>query len=256
VVLMQNKFPGSGKNAIEFARQMAKSHSVEVLGWNDTPGKEYVFLSGDGDRLQAFQNSMHDAGWYIWPPDPGEEGFFLGVSLYPPTSDPKKNSSPGISEDTRDLADVPTGAEFRYSGANSTLVNNVVVLSIFPILFIWANKTIGHGWTQAFRLELSAATIIVAVALLLPLHWIAVYADDSRLVIRNGTFRRKIEIALGDIKRATHYVQRDHSIWRTRFAGINLKSGNALDIFLPARKQRELVAYLSARIRTSSRSGS
>jgi hypothetical protein len=36
----------SGKARIEHVRRLAKEHGVELLGWNDKPGKEFVTLMG------------------------------------------------------------------------------------------------------------------------------------------------------------------------------------------------------------------
>ncbi len=38
----------NGKERIESARRLAKTCDLDVLGWNDRPGEEFLSLKGDG----------------------------------------------------------------------------------------------------------------------------------------------------------------------------------------------------------------
>lgn len=133
----------SGKTAIEFAKTVAKSRGVEVLGWNDDPGKEFVTLSGAGDRLQTFQEEMKAEGWYIWQADPENEGHFLDIALYPPPAEsPLKERSDVVVDDAENSA-LPAGLVFHYSGLTGYFLRALGVFSILPVMIVWK---IGGRW--------------------------------------------------------------------------------------------------------------
>jgi hypothetical protein len=239
----------SGKVAIAFAKAVAKSHGVEVLGWNDDPGKEFVFLSGAGEKLQAYQEEMKSEGWYIWPPEPENEGFFLDIALYPPPAKSTDGKTPDVVVDDEDNSALPAGMDFHYAGLAAYPIRNIVVYSILPVTFLWVSRWTAHSWPVATKIVVSLIVIALTAICLLAFQFIAVDADRSNLTVRSGLRRRETHIAMSEIRKANVFRERDGTIHTTRYIGINLKSGKAFQISLPRQKQRELIALLRACIR-------
>src|ERR1041384_6241793 len=124
-----------GKERIESAKKLAKAHGVEVLGWNDKAGKEFISLSGDGDRLEAVQKELEKAGWLAWPVDEGAEGCFMDFGMYPPPADLPKNQS-GITADDTPEESIAIGSDYKYRGPDGLFLHNVLAFGV-PLLLIW-----------------------------------------------------------------------------------------------------------------------
>jgi hypothetical protein len=127
------------------------------------------------------------------------------------------------------------------------------VLSLLPVLVLWASRGIPAAWDVLFKIELSILVLLVSAGLLLPFHWISVVSDGRTLAIRRFPFRTPREVPLADIKRIKIFAQKDRRGSKTRFVGINLNSGPAFDLFLPKRAGAELVAFVNGKMRAAPR---
>ena len=238
----------TGKERIKIAKQLAKKHGVDVLGWNDKPGKEFISVNGDGDKLQCLKKEMEQGGWYNWPVDEAQEGYFMDFGMYPPTAASQTKNN-GVDDESE--ISTYSGADFRYSGPTTLFFCNLLILLAIPLLIILPSlKTIiAHGFI--LKTASIALSIILPLALLLLfLDWITVFADNSQLTIRKYICGKTKKIPLTDIKKINIYADPDRyprSI-KLKFIGINLKSGKAFDLFLPKQKRNELMAFIKSRI--------
>ena len=137
---------------------------------------------------------------------------------------------------------------FRFNGPSSLFLSNYVLASLFSIAAIWINKNAPTGWDANFKIGLSLAATALAGILLLPLHWLSVAADDSKLRIRKRWLGTINEIPIPDIKKIKIYTETGQPGCKTQYLGINLRSGKALDFFLPKAKQLELLDFVSQRL--------
>jgi hypothetical protein len=244
----------SGKAAIEDAKCVAKAHGVEIAAWNDKVGKEFASLTGSGDKLLAFQNEMKARGWYIWPQEPAMEGVMLDVALYPPPPDAGTTSDSGIVVDDEDTMAMPAGRDFHYTGLSpATVFWNAICWSAIPVIVVWGKWTTSFGWSSSAKALASSALIAAAAIIVAFFQWMVVDADRTRLVFRVGISGKGREIAMGEIKKANIFRDRDRNLGSTRYLGINLKSGEVLDLRLPRRRQKELVALIRASIHPESK---
>ena len=97
----------NAKNQIATATQLARQHGVEVLGWNDKPGRESISVNGEGDKLLALQTAMEKSGWHTWPVTEDQEGAFMDFALRPPpVVAPATTTSEVVDEDLAEAAAV------------------------------------------------------------------------------------------------------------------------------------------------------
>ena len=247
----------TGTACVEAARKLAKAHGIDVLGWNDKPGREFISLNGDGDKLQSLRKEMEKDGWYAWPVDEAQEGHFMDFGMNPPPQQSKiksaaKKDKPGSIRALESFElSIPAFTEnkFRYDGPISLFRNNLLFLSLLPIAAIWLNRNEPANWDVGFKIGLSVGAFAVVAAFLLPFHWIAVHADEVKLTIRKHFFGKIKEIPLAEIAKVKIFSETDRKGYKTRFIGFNLKSGKAFDLFLPKQKQVELYAFLRSKTR-------
>ena len=242
----------AGKACIAEARQIAKSCGVSVLAWNDKIGREFVSVEGDGDKLLLLQGKLEVLGWYTWPMDEEQEGFFMDFAMYPPEplrTDPKiERRFDRIMADSDIRIPLNNAAKFSYNGANSLFLNNFFYLSLFAVLLIWLNKNAAAAGDVGPRIVYSAIAVVVAALLLLPFRWISLSADARELKIRKrlwGTFET---IPISEIKKIKIFKETGRGKFKTSYVGINLESGKAFDVFLPKKQQLELMGFMSGKV--------
>jgi len=242
----------SGKACIEEAKVLAKTYGISVLGWNDKAGKEFLSLNGDGDKLLLLQKEMEKLGWYTWPVEEAQEGHFMDFGMYPPTSMPVSKKTAklfGSIESNNDL-DIPVNnnANFQFNGIGNLFLNNLFFLCLIPVAVIWVNKNIPAEWSTNFKIELSFVAIIVSGLILLPFHWVFISADSAELKIKKHFWGKLKQVPISNIKKIKIYTQTDRKGYKTRFIGINLKSGKSFDLFLPKKKQLEFAGFINSKI--------
>jgi hypothetical protein len=87
------------------------------------------------------------------------------------------------------------------------------------------------------------------VLILLPLRWVDISGNKNKPTIRKHFFGKRKEVAFEHIKRAR--IFKENSRGRiTKFLGVDLKSGKSFDLFLPRKKQAELVAFIKCRTKS------
>ena len=231
-----------GKERIESAKKLAKAHGVDVLGWKDKPGNEFISVNGDGDKLQTVRKELEEAGWQAWPVNEGAEGHFMDFGMCPPPSDLTKNQS-GITADDSPEQQMALGGDFCYQGPDGLFLHNVLAFAV-PIVVICLLRSNLLMLKTAERIGISTAAIAF---ILLPLHWVEISANESTLTIRKHFFGRRKAVPFTNIKKARIYRQRSTIGFITQFLGINLKSGKSFDLFLPKKMQVELAAFIKSR---------
>ena len=237
----------SGKESVEAARRLAKAHGVELLGWNDKPGKEFVSLEGDGEKLEALKKEMVRDGWHAWPVDEAQEGRFMDFGMRPPPANAPKNIG-GITADADSREPVLTGANFHYRGPGRLFLNNWIFSSLVPVSFVWLNRRwVPGAWDAPFKAAISAGILCATGLIMLLCHWIEIRGNDGALTIRRHFFGGTMVIPMPDVKKAIIYTETDMKGRKDKFLGINLKSGKAFDLFLPSKKQAELAAFIKSR---------
>jgi hypothetical protein len=104
-----------GKDTVKAAMALAKAHGLEMLGWNEKPGKEFISVNSDGDgsKLEQFRSEIEKSGWRAWPVSEDEEGYTMDFGLAPPPAGYKPKVS---STKQHDISTPYGGTEFCYSG--------------------------------------------------------------------------------------------------------------------------------------------
>jgi hypothetical protein len=241
----------TGPDRIKAAKALAKAHGLEVVGWNDKVGKEFVCVNGEGDELQSLRKDMENQGWITWPMDEDEEGFFLDFAMYPRPDEPKKSEAIGEEEQ-----DVPfVGTEFRYRGFTTGFVGNVLFVGIvcfFAIRLGELSFLSGAQYRGSVSMEVAAvAAIAVSLIFVATRDWTTVYADGANLAMRRGVYAKSLAIPLSEIKRIKLCKAQGRRGFGSVWVGINLNSGKAYDLMLPKRARRELVAFVKSRVTLS-----
>jgi hypothetical protein len=236
----------TGRDSIAAAKALARICGVEIMGWNDRVGREFLSVNGDGDKLKAFQREIEKEGWYLWPVAEEMEGFSLDFAMRPPPDVAnRKQAATSLSESPIPYA----GTDFRYSGLSvnfaSTLVaavacGTIVALVVVGILF---PGPLSH---QAVVLTIVAAAA-VAIAVAAP-DWSVVTANRSVLTIRKPLLGRSHEIPVAEIERAKAYLNRSSglTVFKTGYLVVQLKSGKAYNLYLPKRARGELATFLTS----------
>lgn len=235
--------PGAntGASPLATARHLAKEHGVDVLGWNDQPGSEFISVNGAGDKLLALQKEMEKLGWHAWPVAEEQEGAFMDFALRPP---PVAARAPKSAEEV-DVSETAVPPTFHYTGPGS----------LFRTQWPWLG---GLAALAVYRLTTPAASTrvlmaIVAFALIFAIlvvcDWIEITAADGKLTVRKHFFGKIRNFEMADLKAAKIFNPTDRRGRRQgEFLHIIPKSGKSFDVFLPARKQRVLAAWLRARV--------
>ncbi len=235
----------SGKIRIKAAKQMAKEHGVDVLGWNEKPGKEFISFNGQQDKLQAVKKAMESDGWLLWPVDEEHEENFMDFGMKPPPGGIERSGIATVADTQTPMYGEPY---FRYSGPTSLFFANLTFVILFTMIIILASKHLFLEGDIILRSLLCGSLALIIIGLLLLLCWISVYADNSILMIRKYCFGKVEEIPLSNIKTIRIYTQTSRRGATTKFIAINLKSGKPFDVFLPKQKQIELVAFIKGKI--------
>jgi hypothetical protein len=137
------------KSHLAHAKQLAKTHRVNVLGWNNKPGREFISVYGDGDRLIALQKELEGQGWYTWPVENSHEGIFMDFARRPP--------EPGqLADERKSVKLVPTINRRRtmrinlvLSAKKSDRVNLLTCHGAPKLPVAWQKKS-PPGWKTLF----------------------------------------------------------------------------------------------------------
>jgi hypothetical protein len=231
------------QDRIKVVKVLAKECRVDVLDWNDKPGKEFVSFNGDGDMLELLRKEMEADGWYMWPVDEGQEGFFMDFGLQPPPRDykPPQISAPEIS-----LPSTPyVGTDYRYNGLpdgvfwyalSAAIPIGLCLLLHYSPQFQHMLKLSNEGVGTLLKISLLLILLIVITLFNQP----DIYADETKLVVNTVmTFKRPREIAIADIKKVKLYVTK---------VIIVLKSGKAIEVFIGERRGGELASFIKGKI--------
>jgi hypothetical protein len=246
---MEN-YNDNAKSLLANAKQLAKKHGVDVLGWNDKPGQEFISFNGEGDRLNALRVEMETQGWYTWPVDESSEGAFMDFARRPPPiGGLPKADSPGIKEVELD-GSIAVQSTYHYSGPGYLFRTH------WPALFLLCIVIVGGQQRLSFSKRAIIATVvfIVLLGLVLFCDWINISAANGELVICKHFFGTPKSTDVSDIKSAK--ILRQTVGYRrkkrtTEFVAIKLKSGKSFDLFLPPKKQSELVAWIRQHIKST-----
>ena len=82
-----------GKARIQSAKKLAETHGIDVMGWNDKRGKEFISVfnaSGDNEKLQVLQKEMEKNGWIAHPVEEKNEGYYMDFGMQKPPTDLKR----------------------------------------------------------------------------------------------------------------------------------------------------------------------
>jgi hypothetical protein len=238
-----------GKARLDSAKRLAKAGGVKVLGWNDKPGKEFISLQGEGDKLEALRKELEKVGWHAWPMDEGQEGHFMDFGMQPPPARSPADQS-GMT-----AVDLPSDAladsnYFHYRGPGSLYLNQFLAFSFFAVL-LWMTRA------KVLTASLAEGMVLCCVAIaliLLPFHWVDISGDETNLIVRKHFFGARRVVAFSNIKQAKVYKQQVSSRGRklrnrfTWFLAVNVISGKSFDLFLPKQKLADLAAFIQRRI--------
>jgi hypothetical protein len=241
----------AGKARIEAAKAIAEAHGAQVLGWKDKPGQEAISLQGDGDKLVALRKVMEKEGWHLWPVEEAAEGFFMDFGMQPPPPDwARKNA---LSTEAAEPSLPYASPTYSYRGLNEYFMWNLIWAWVLAgLLFLFLYRRLPDLFLSkqvlfllfVFLFGLSGAAVAF-------FHWTEVYAGKNGLIVRNGFWnilsRENLDISLSDIKKAKIYATstgRGKSISMI----VTLKSGKAIELFLPKRARGELLSFINGRI--------
>ncbi len=238
----------NAKRYVAEAKQLAKKHGVDVLGWNDKPGREFISVNGEGDRLIALRKELETHGWHTWAVEEAQKGAFMDFARRSPPADcSPKPTDPGITEVELDPS-ITAPSRFHYAGPNALFWSAWPVFCGLPFIMF--------AMLVRRKLFLSTATItataafMVIQALLLNCYWIEISADNGTLFIRKHFHGKTKTMNLANIKSAKIFRQTRGRRGRrtTDFIAVKLKSGKSFDLFLPPKNQTELVALIKQHI--------
>jgi hypothetical protein len=240
-----------GKERVGSAKKLAKACGLEVLGWNDKSGKEFLSVQGDGDKLEQLRKELEKTGWHAWPVAEGQEGHFMDFGMRPPPV----GSPAGQSGMT--VVDLPpepmtNSNSFRYRGPGGLYLNNLLALTI-PLVVLWAVR-VKEVVTLPVAERMGFWCLVIAL-ILLPMHWVEISGDGSGLTIRKHFFGKRKVVPFSNIKQArvieqqkTRYGRVVKNGWATWFLAVNVRSGKSFDLYLSKKKLAELAAFIKRRI--------
>jgi hypothetical protein len=232
----------ASKLRIATAKILAKAHGLDVLGWNDKPGREFISVNGSSDARQALQAELEGEGWHAWPQELDEDNSTMDFSLYPAPSKPAPGDG-GITAEP-DPTQLPyVGGSFIYRGPGGLFYRNFFLLAVIVGVVPWVNSHLTNLQIP-LRLMLSVGGIILAALLLLPAFWVEMSGDRDKLIIRKHFFGARRIILFRDVKRSVLHREKDLRGYSIEFLGITLASGKTLDLYLPKAKRLELLAFI------------
>ena len=210
-----------------------------------------MFSSSNAKDLAELQKLMEADGWHIWPQHEAEEGWLLECSLYPPPADADKESSSadsGISVIDPDSAPGASRTSFQYSGLSSLFYSNATVplaciaLCLGILYPTWQNASGGaRGGDVPFIIIGIAILCMIVVAVLVAKSWMRVRADRNGLWVRETLFQPSYTIAYADICKVKMIREQGGQRDYTYYLGLDLQSGERLDIYIPRKVQSALV---------------
>ncbi len=242
-----------GKARIQSAKKLAETHGIDVMGWNDKRGKEFISVfnaSGDNEKLQVLQKEMEKNGWIAHPVEEKNEGYYMDFGMQKPPTDLKRQKQ----ADIHGIEPVVfyMKERFRYSGVKTGYVNSVIYISLMVLFLVPTHLSSLNS--KHMILIMVASTILLSIVVAL-FHWIIVTADASNLIIRMPFWFDIQSFPISDIKKATLY--RDNDSWYANvkgavFLSVKLKSGKSFDIYIPKRARGELLSFLKGKLPISS----
>lgn len=238
------------KDRIGVAKKLAKACGVEVLGWNDKSGKEFISVQGESDKLKMLRNELEKGGWHAWPVAEAQEGHFMDFGMRPPPAEAPQAQS-GMK--AVDLPPDPmiNSSHFHYRGPGGLYLNNLLALSVLLAL-VWMARIKVISVPVAERMGLWWLGIALV---LLPMHWVDISAKGSDLIVRKHFFGKRKVMPFSNIKQAriieqqqTRYGRVVKSGWTTRFLAVNVRSGKPFDLYLSKKRLADLAAFIKQRI--------
>jgi hypothetical protein len=240
-----------GKERVGAAKKLAKACGVEVLGWNDKSGKEFLSVQGDGDKLEQLRKELEKTGWHAWPVAEGQEGHFMDFGVRPPPAGVQVSQS-GMTEVDLPSEPMTDSNYFRYRGPGGLYWSQVLALTILLVV-LWAVR-VKEVVTLPVAERMGLCCLVIAL-ILLPMHWVEILGDESGLTIRKHFFGKRKVVPFSNIKQAKIIEQQKTRYGRvmkngraTWFLAVNVRSGKSFDLYLPKKKLAELAAFIKRRI--------
>ena len=233
----------ASKVRLSEARKLAKACGVSVYGWNGTPGREFISVGGDGEKLQIFRAALERDGWHAWPQSAEEDGSTMDLSLYPPPEQPAPTETETAADQTPlELPNVL--GTYTYRGPGGLFLNWCFVLAFIFGSIPWINKYL-EVLSFSTKAGLSAGVVAMGALLGLPVLWIEISGDADKLTIRRHFFGARRYIYFRELKRAAIITDKSKRRGTFRFLSLTCTSGKSLELYLPTKKQRELLAFIN-----------
>ena len=231
------------KQRIAAAKSLAKDCGVELMGWHDGAGKEFVIVTGAGDKLRIYEQQMVSAGWISWPVNGTVEGSYMEFAMRPPSPAdvvPRSNHEVPVAPDY-------TPQEFRYRGLTSGYLSGAAI--VWGVLAFLGYRSAGRNYLTTPLAQAVAAMAILAVVAgaLLPFHLVEIHANAVLLRYRSLMRGRK-EVRVSDIESVSLYADDPEKKPKESSVLIVLRSGLRIDLHLPLRERTGLVAFLKAKL--------